>query len=366
LRRAQGWWAAALPIRFALAPIPFGQVGAVLKDPLMACLLLMAAALLGWRETGGGRRAGLLAVPLLLVAGATRINGLFAALPLLVLAAPPAWLRRPAGIVATATGALALLLTANWTLNEAMLRPSHSHPIYSLINFDLAGIVAQGGPSGYPGLDPARAKALVRHCYDPRLYGAHDEDVCAAAEDGIAAHVARTGDSPVGIWLNAIFSAPGAWARHRLAHLNWNWRLAVPAVPADAVYMMSAPNALGLEFLPNGWTRTVVGAAGAMATSPLGRPATWLAVAVALLIAAPRMRSRRLVMALALSALVYGGAYALVSVAPDLRYNLWTMLAGMVGLCFVFAERPALSRLRWAAMAAPVVIVAIIELAALT
>jgi len=365
LRRAHGWGAAALPILFALAPIPFGQVGAILKDPLMACLLLMATALLGWREQGLARRAAWIAVPLILLAGATRINGLFAALPLLMLAAPRGWLRRPTPFVATATAAMLLLFGASWALNEAMLRPHHSRPILSLVNFDLAGIVARGGPNGYPGLDDASARALTRHCYDPRLYGAHDEDRCAAAEDSLADHVARTGDSPVGIWLNAVIPAPGAYLRHRLDHLNWNWRLAVPAVPDDAVYMMSAPNALGLDFLPNGWTRTVVGAARAMAASPLGRPATWLAVAIALLLAAPRLRSRRLVTALAASALLYGGAYALVSVAPDLRYNLWTMLAGMVGLAFLLAERPALSWARWTAMAAPVATVVAIELAVL-
>jgi hypothetical protein len=364
LRRRHGWGAAALPILFALTPIPFGQIGAVLKDPLMACLLLMAAVLLAWREQGA-RRAGWIALPLVLLAGAIRINGLFAALPLLMLAAPAGWLRRPVTFVAAATGALLLLLAASWTLNEAMLRPHHSRPILSLVNFDLAGIVAQGGPSGYPDIDPARAQALTRHCYDPRLYGAHDEDVCAAAEDGLEAYARRSGDSPVGIWLNAIIAAPDAWARHRLAHLNWNWRLAVPAVPDDAVYMMSAANSFGLEFAPDMGTRIVVGAARAMATSPLGRPASWLAVAIGLLVLASGLRQRRIVVALAVSALAYGGAYALVSVAPDLRYNLWTMLAGMTGLCFLFAERPALPRWRWALAIAPLVMVTAIELAAL-
>jgi len=179
LQRRHGWGAAALPILFALAPIPFGQVGAILrqvgailKDPLMACLLVMAAALLAWREDGAGRWTAWLALALILLAGSIRINALFAALPLLLLAAPPSWLRRPTMGVATATGALLLLVTASWTLNEAMLRPHHSRPILSLVNFALAGIVAQGGPSGYPGLDPAHVRAVTRHCYDPRLYGA--------------------------------------------------------------------------------------------------------------------------------------------------------------------------------------------------
>lgn len=365
LQRRHGWGAAALPILFALAPIPFGQVGAILKDPLMACLLLMATVLLAWREEGARRWTVWIALPLILLAGSIRINGLFAALPLLMLAAPRGWLRRPMIFVASATVGLGLLFMARWTLNEAMLRPHHSRPILSVVNFDLAGIVAQGGPSGYPGIDPARVAALTRHCYDPRLYGAHDEDVCAAAEDALEAYVARTGDSPVGIWLNAIIPAPGAYLRHRLAHLNWNWRLAVPAVPDDAVYMMSAPNGFGLEFLPDTGTHIVVNAARAMAASPFGRPASWLAIAVGLLVVASALQQRRLVMALATSALLYGGAYAVVSVAPDLRYNLWTLLAVMVGLAVLLAERPVLPLWRWALATAPLVVAMAIEIAAM-
>lgn len=365
LRVRHGWAAAALPILVALLPIPFGQAGAILKDTLMACLLLMAVALLARRHWGGPAWLSWLALPLILIAAATRFNALFAALPLLMLAVPRGWIARPRLFVATATGALALLAATPWAINEAMLRPSHSHPLYSLINFDLAGIVAQGGPSWYPGIDPARARALTAHCYDPRLYGARDEERCTEPEDAIAAHVARTGESATGLWLNAVISAPGAYFRHRLAHLNWNWRLAVPRVPDDAVYLMSAANDLGLRFVPNAGTRAVVGAARIMAASPFGRPATWIALALGLLAAAPRLPSRRLVTALALSALLYGCAYAVVSVAADLRYNLWSLLAAALGLSIALAERQALSVRRWMLVLAPVLAVAMIELSAL-
>ena len=128
---------------------------------------------------------------------------------------------------------------------------------------------------------------------------------------------------------------------------------------------MSEPNDLGLHFTPNPATRVVAGAARIMAWSPLGRPATWLAAALGLLIVAPCLPSRRIVTALAASALLYGSAYALVSVAPDLRYNLWTMLAAMIGLAIVLAERAALSWPRRVAALAPAGLVMICELVAL-
>ncbi|MBD3760719.1 hypothetical protein [Rhizorhabdus sp.] len=365
LRARHGWPAAALPILIALLPVAFGQIGAILKDTLMACLLLLAASLLARRSWGGPGWLALAALPLILIAAATRFNALFAALPLLLLAVPQRWIARPRRYVATATGAVLLLVAGTAAINEAMLRPHHSHPLYSLINFDLGGIVAQGGPSWYPGMTAGRAKALTAHCYDPRLYGARDEEICAEPEDAIAAHAARSGEQPIGLWLNAIITAPGAYVRHRIAHLNWNWRLAVPSVPDDSVYMMSQPNDLGLRFVPNAATRAVVGAARIMAASPLGRPASWIALALGLLVAAPRLPSRRLVTALALSALLYGAGYALISVASDLRYHLWTLLAAMLGLAVTLAERAAISRRRAMLMIAPVLIVAIVEMGAL-
>ena len=365
LRARHGWRAAVLPILLALLPIPFGQVGAILKDPLMACLMLMAAALLVRRAAGGPAWLAAVAVPLILIAAATRINALFAALPLLLLVLPARWTASPLRLSAAATASLALLLASNWAINEAMLRPSHSHPLYSLINFDLAGIVAQGGGNGYPGLSDAQARAATAHCYTPRLYGGGDEPGCTMAEDSLAEHVSRTGDSPIGIWLNAVIASPAAYARHRLAHLDWNWRFLLREVPGDAVYLMSQPNELGLRFTPNGATRTIVKASMWLAWSPLGRPATWLAVALGLMIAAPGLPSRRIVAALAASALCYGGAYALISVAPDLRYNLWTMLAVLVGLAIALPERAALGAGRRLVAVAPAIAAMLMETMAL-
>lgn len=359
-----GWRAAALPILFALLPIPFGQVGALLKDPLMACMMLMAVALLVRRAAGGPAWLAAIAVPLILIAAATRFNALFAALPLLLLAMPARWTARPLRLSAAAAAALALLFTSNWATNEAALRPSHSHPLYSLINFDLAGIVAKGGANGYPGLSDAQARAATAHCYAHRSYGLMDEVGCGVAEDSLADHVARTGDSPIGIWLNAVIAAPAAYARHRLAHLDWNWRL-LHTLPGDAVYLMSQPNDLGLRFTPNDATRVIVWAAQWLAWSPLGRPATWLAVALGLVIAAPGLPSRRIVLALAASALFYGGAYAPISVAPDLRYNLWTMLATMIGLAIALPERAAIGPRRRLVAVAPLIAAMLVETMAL-
>ncbi|MFP5456680.1 MAG: hypothetical protein ACLGHK_14455, partial [Alphaproteobacteria bacterium] len=177
--------------------------------------------------------------------------------------------------------------------------------------------------------------------------------------------VDRQHESAVAVWLRAIAASPVAWALHRLDHLNWNWRFLVPFVPNDAVYMMSAQNDLGLRFVPNPLTKVIGSAARIMAWTPLGRPATWLALAVGLLILAPNLPSRRILFALGGSALAYGLAYAVVSVAPDLRYNLWTLFAVMIGGAIVIAERAHIAGDRWKVALLPAIVVMKLEVIAL-
>jgi hypothetical protein len=367
-----GWPAAAVMILFATLPIGFGQVGAILKDPLLACLLLMASALILWRERSIGRARiwlALLPLPLIVVASATRFNALFAAIPLLILLLPPesirSWWRLGFGLVAAA----ALLGATGWLINVAALKPHRSHPIYALVNFDLAGIDAHGGGNPYPSLTDATAAALTAHCYDPRLYGATDAAVCPRAEDSLADYTRRHHVGPIAIWLGAVTHAPLPYLYHRLAHLNWNWRFLLTSIPNDAAYGMSQPNDLGLHFVRNRLTKIVGAAAYIMACSPFGRPITWLCIAIGLLIIAPQLPNRRFVTAMAASALFYGGAYILISVAPDLRYNLWTMIAVMVGMATAFADSRmpgvVIGKARLRGACAPAAIVMALESAAL-
>ena len=363
LRRRGRGWAAAAVVGIAALPIPFGQGGAILKDPLLTALCLMATALAvaGERARVGPAMRGV-AAALLIFAAATRFNAVFACVPLLVLLAPARWTATlPRLAVATVVAAL-ILVGGNRLIDEALLRPHHSQPIVSLINFDLAGIAAQGGHSGYPGLDDAAAQAMAARCVTPSMFNQPNYPDCNAVEDALFADAKAMPGGITRLWLRTIAASPVAYARHRLAHLNRNWRWAVATVPGDAVYAMSAPNPWGLGFKWNGATRGVLAAAKGMAESPLGRPATWIAVALGLLLVAPAIRSRRVVTALACSALLYGGAYFVVSVAADMRYNVWTMVAAMLALAFAAGEWRKAHVARWRTVVAlllPLVAVAV-------
>jgi hypothetical protein len=307
-------------------------MGSLLKDPLLTALCLSASGLI----TLG--RARWLAILLLVLATATRFNAIFAAGPLLMGLVPErllaTWPRRCAAVAAGS----ALLVVSSWLINVAMLQPQRTEPIFSLVNFDLGGIAAHGGGNPYPMMTDEETRLLTRQCYNPRLYNPLNMDSCNTVEDRLSAYAHRHGQSAVSIWLHAVSADPLAYLYHRIAHLNWNWRLMVPHVPDDAVYMMSEPNDFGLAFTPNPLTKVVVNGARALAWSPLGRPATWLAVAAGLLMISGSLASRRVVRMLGFSSLGYGGAYAAVSVAPDLRYNLWTMIAAMIASVLALAD----------------------------
>ena len=365
LLKRSGWPAAALILAFGLLPIPFGEVGSILKDPLLACLLTMAAALIIARNAGGSVALAIAAVPLIVLAAATRFNAAFAAAPLILLILPARWTRSFWRALGLGLLVAVTLAASSWAINIAMLKPHRSQPFIQLVNFDLAGIIAHGGDNGYPLLSDRAAARFTAHCYDPWLYGKRDEVSCAIPEDSIAMFVKQSGESPSGIWLNAIIASPLAYLKHRAAHLNHNWRFMLPDIPNDAVYIMSAPNDLGLHFTVTPLAKKVSDIAYRMARSPAGRPISWLMVAIGLLIVAPTLPSRRIVTGLAFSALIYGGAYTVVSVAADLRYHLWTMLAGLIGIAIVFAERGKLHPGRFAIALIPVLLVGYLEMHAL-
>ena len=367
LARRGSRWGVAGVLLVAASPIAFGQMGAILKDPLLAACCLVAAGLAFATDGRGATLARIAAVALLVFATAVRINAVFATVPLLVALLPGSWTRGPLRLAAALLGSAVLLLAGSWAIDTAALRPHRSQPIFSLVNFDLAGIVAQGGVSGYPHTPAARVRQAAA-CYHPAQFNpTYDED-CDTVEEELRARATAASATPMTIWTRTIAAAPLPYLAHRIGHLNWNWRFMVGCVPDDAVYVMTTPNRFGIGFAPSRATMAVYRAARWMARSPLGRPATWLAVAAGLLLLVAALPSGRTVAALALSALCYGGGYAVVSVAPDLRYNFWTMLAAAVALVVALSELPGLTvgrgRLLLAAM--PAVIVVGAELLALS
>ena len=324
-------------IAVGLLPIPFGQMGSILKDSLLSGCLIAATGILAFHHLLD-RRIGWQAVMgiavLLVVAAATRFNAVFAVAPLALHALRRHIWQKSARVILPGLLATALLLAgASHVVNTLLLRPAATRPLLSLINFDLAGISWWSGGNAYPM--PVRSPPqLIAQCYTPAIFSPHDSANCNAIADDLAQWLKASGTAPGVAWGRAVAADPLAYIRHRATHFNINQRWAVGHVPDDAIYIMNTPsNGLGLFFHKSPAAMGVYRGATFMAASPLGRPATWLGVAAAILVLGSTMRAHPLARAIAASAMHYSGAYAIVSVAPDMRYNSWPMIA--VPLCLI-------------------------------
>jgi hypothetical protein len=136
----------------------------------------------------------------------------------------------------------------------------------------------------------------------------------------------------------------------------------VPAQwPNAAPPVGSEPNSLGLPS-PGAAAVMVARIGGVIAETPLGWPIAWIPVTVtALWIAVRRARSpvRNLALALTASALTLEASFLIVSIASDLRYHLWPMIATALAVTLLASERPLPRRPMLACGAALALVIAI-------
>ena len=341
LARSRKRGAVAAVLAIGIFPLFAGWQAAVLKDTQMLGAILAAVGLVAWwRLTGRRMPVVAIAIVILLLGYATlvRANAVFAIVPLAAMLAP--WPLRPwqRGL-AVAVGALAVIALAP-PINHGLLGAGDTKVARTLPVFDLAGIAHFSHASD--GLSPAeRALIVRRHCYQPYFWDPLGEDSrcgsIAERLDAIPAHALSA------MWLAAIVHHPVAYAEHRLAHLNSTDRLFVPLGRPDvAPPATSEPNDLGLKS-PGKVASIVAQAGGWLAETPLGWPVAWIVVAATglwIALRAPKSPSRDLAVALAVSALALEASFAVVSIASDLRYHLWPMMAAALMTVLLAGERP--------------------------
>jgi hypothetical protein len=349
----------------ALLPIPLALMGAVLKDCLMAGALLMATGLLAWSRPGRDAGLRVIAILLLLCAATLRFNAFFAGLPLFVALLPAGLQRTPARLaIGTIVAALALVLAI--PVASRLVGAEKSGVELSLVMFDLGGITEHSGVDAFPPLPVANPVAVNHHCYSPVKWDPYSwwvDEPCPIGFYLMRDTLKARGQGFYLLWLRAIAAHPIAYAEHRLAHFNINTRFLVNDEVERPVQVESAPNDWGYRITPNPALAAVDAAALATAATPLGWPIWWLAVAFGALMLAPALPSRRIVVPLALSALLYGFDYLVFSVAAEIRYHLWTMLAALIAAVLVggdLAQGASVSRVRLAWAVGPAVLVALL------
>jgi hypothetical protein len=322
----------------ALLPIPVALLATIIKDSLMMGPLLMAAGLSGFVERKAMPEAmkalaRIAALAACLFVATLRFNAFLAALPLALWALPPA-LRATRGRTLASAAILLPLLLAAMPVANRLVGARSSDVELSLIIFDLGGITEHSGENQFPPLGLTDPVAVNHRCYTPARWDSYSwwVDPCPINFEGVRQSFRQHHINPRLFWLGAIARHPLAYAEHRLAHWRINARFFVRDDEDRPVQVEAPPNDWGFAVTPNPLLRTVDAAALESARTPLGWPWAWMVAMVLVLATTLRKAKMSMVHALAWSALLYGLGYGALSVASDLRYYLWTMVAGAIVL----------------------------------
>jgi hypothetical protein len=345
--------AAAFVLLIGASPLFLGWATVVLKDAQMACCLVAATGIAAhWLLAARTPPVWARAVILILIAYATLVRGnaAFATVPFALALFGWAGVARFSGRIGLLVILTATVLALSGPINHRILGAEPNHAERSLPLYDLAGIAHFAPLKTIPGLAPGQwAEAEKRGCYTPFFWNPYGEPAeCGFIGDRMA-FGDKASEGIMRVWIGAVVRHPIAFARHRIGHLNSNLRFWVGPGERDALPpLYSEPNTFGLGAPPTAAARELITGAGFMVASPLGWPTLWLAVALGLLWANARNAGNgqaRLGRALALSAAVMSASFALVSIASDLRYHLWSMVAAALALVLLIDAR-ALERRR--------------------
>nr|WP_295661099.1 hypothetical protein [Polymorphobacter sp.] len=368
-----GLFAAALPrirpIVAALAVVPLlipaDWMSVVVKDAQMIAALTAATGIVAayrLRSRAVPVAVVVVVAVLLVYAVLLRANAVFGIVPLVCVWAGWGGLRHPAARAALMLAAVLAVLAVSPAINHRLLgaRPSHVERVLPL--YDLAGIAHFGGLATLPRLPEASwREAEARGCYLATMWDAYSDPAACGFVADATGFDGEPGAGLYGEWARAVVAHPLPYLRHRLGHFNMTMRWLVPfGEPRAAAPPDSQPNQYDIGRRADPLLKQVAFAANALAATPFGWPAAWLAASLGLwwtAAGAPRSGPRDMALALALSATAMLLSFAVVSIASDLRYHLWAMVATTLGT-LALAVAPGVSRSRVQEAATAVAVVA--------
>jgi hypothetical protein len=332
----------------------------VIKDSLMAAILLAAFVLLvRFRETGS-RPARALGIALVVIAACLRFNAFLAGLPLLAMAMPTHW-RTSRGRAALALAAATALLLLAMPVANRLLGAERSGVELSLVIFDLGGITAHGGGDAFPPLPVANPVAVNQGCYLAERWDSYSwwvDPLCPTQFSVVRDAFARQQINPEIFWIKAIAAHPLAYAAHRLGHWNIAGAFLTRQTPERWIISASDPNDWNFKVAPNLANRAVTAATWAIHAT----------LAFGLVMLGRRLPRAAEMLALASSSLLYDLGYGVFSVASELRYYCWPMMATLMATVLfagLWRDTPAAlrpGRPQQALAAAPLALVTLLGL----
>ena len=311
---------------------------AVLKDAQMLGAMLAGVGTIAWWRFAGKALPWWAWVLVALAFGyatLVRANAVFAVAPLIAMLAATRWRTRAALTAAMVLAALAAMPL----VDHGILGATDSGVRTIQPRYDLAGIAVRVADPSATRLGTTQVDALRRgRCVRAFFWDPLGEEPCVDAEAPLA-------DLPVGQLYATLAGAalhhPLAYAAHRIAHLDSTERWLVPAGWPEAWPSDEAEaNTIGLANPGRGAT-WLVDATTPLAGTPLAWPIAWLVVAVAMLVVAlrrPPSPGRELALALLVSGLSLEASFAVISIASDLRYHLWPMMAAALATVLLLAD----------------------------
>ncbi len=351
LARIERWRSAIAAAALPLSPLLLGWQMVVLKDAQMVAALICAVGIWAHHLLANRRISVLPAIAvaaLLAYATLVRVNGFIATVPFAILLLPMR--NRPALSAGIAVAAGAAILGLTPIINHRLLGAEPSDVAKAQPLFDLAAIAAATPASSSPFTPAERLEIARRHCvksffWDPL----GDPTSCAPVTQ-------RLSSEPAGL-LNTELAReaalhPIAYAQHRFMHWNSTERwLVAPGLPDAAPPVEAEPNSLGLGTPSSPIAAAWQDIAAAEAATPLGWPIVWTVVALFILLPARRRRDEpagRLALALLASAIALELSFLAISIASDLRYHLWPMIASPLAL-ILLSDDLRLKRREWIA-----------------
>ncbi len=348
LARAGGGRAAWAVLAIPLMPVLASWMVCVLKDCQLIGALVAACGLVAWGRLARAHMPGwsvALVVVLLGYAALLRANAVFSVVPLAL-----GWIEwggvRRLWVRALLLGVACLAVIAvSGPIDHRLFGAERSDVERTLPLFDMAGIAHHAHLATLPGLPPAVwTDAEARRCYTPFFWDSlGDPTKCGTIASRLAFD--RDDDAPSigGQWIALIAHHPLAYLEHRLAHLNATLRIVAPADERLATGpATSLANPAGVGAPATRAAALLAPLAAWTAASPAGVPAVWLVLACGLFwtfAGAPLQPARTLGLALAGSGIVQTASFAVVSIASDLRYHLWLIVATLLAAAHLAACR---------------------------